>query len=72
MTALSSDLLITLNKTDWKNVSLLVICEIIGNLVNTLTGDGSILFVIVRICSNQFKCNYLKIKKTFLNFLLSF
>ena len=30
---------------------------------------ASILFKVVRICNSQFKCNYLKNKKLFLNFL---
>ena len=30
---------------------------------------GSILFKVVRICKSQFKCNYLKNEKLFLNFL---
>ena len=32
----------------------------------------SIFFEVVRICHNQFKCNCLKTKKCFLNFLLHF
>ena len=32
----------------------------------------SIVFKIVRICNSQFKCNYLKNQKPFLNFLLYF
>ena len=33
---------------------------------------GSILFKVVRICKSQFKCNYLKNQKLFLNFLFYF
>ena len=33
---------------------------------------GSILFKAVRICNSQFKCNYLKNEKRFLNFLFHF
>ena len=33
---------------------------------------ASILFKVVRICNSQFKCNYLKNKKLFLNFLFDF
>ena len=33
---------------------------------------ASILFKVVRICNSQFKCNYLKNNKLFLNFLFNF
>ena len=55
-------------RLNWK-MSLLVICEILGLLVDTLI---SILFVIRRIYCNQFKCNYLRNKMFFLNFLQHF
>ena len=48
-----------------RKMSLLVICEILGLLVDTLM---SILFVIRRIYCNQFKRNYLRNKIFFLTF----
>ena len=46
--------------------------EIYGDFVNTLTADGKFLFNIVGICNSQFKCDYLKNEKFFLNFLSYF
>ena len=43
--------------------------EILEVFVNTLTADDKYPFGIVRIWSSLFKCNYLKNKKIFLNFL---
>ena len=50
-------------------MSSLVLAEILGVFVNTLTADATILFQIARISNSQFKCNYLKNDKLFLNFL---
>ena len=54
------------------NMSPVVLTEILGKFVNTLTATASILSKVVRICNSQFKCNYLKNKKLFLNFLFDF
>ena len=54
-------------KLSWK-MSLSVICEIFGRLVDTLTADDSTSFVIVRFCSNEFKYNYLKNGTVFFQF----
>ena len=51
---------------------LLVICEILWHLVNTLSTDDKFLFVIVKFYRKQFKCNYLRKKWPFLNFFLHF
>ena len=53
-------------------MSPLVLCKILGVLVNTLTTDGKYP---VQGCENlrlQFKCNYLKNEKLFLAFLFLF
>ena len=47
----------------------LVLSEILEVFLNTLTQMTSILFKVLRICNSQFKCNYLKNQKLFLNFL---
>ena len=59
----------------WKlsfKVSLLVICDSLGVLLKHWRSMTSIFFVIVTICCNQFKSNYLKNEKCFLNFLQYF
>ena len=53
-------------------MSPVVLTEILGKFVNTLTATASIMSKVVRICNSQFKCNYLKNKKVFLNFLFHF
>ena len=53
-------------------MSPVVLTEILGKFVNTLTATASIMSKVVRICNSQFKCNYLKNKKLFLNFLFDF
>ena len=53
-------------------ISPLVLGEILGVFVNALTADPSIPFKIVRICYSQFKFNYLKNEKRFLNLLFHF
>ena len=50
-------------KLSWK-ISLLVICEILGLFVNTLTADDNCFFRKGEICCNEFKRNYLKYKKS--------
>ena len=47
------------------NISPVVLTEILGKFVNTLTATASILSKVVRICNSQFKRNYLKNKKVF-------
>ena len=49
--------------------SLLVLFEILRLFVNTLTPDDKFFLRKVKICRNQFKCNYLK---TFSKFFASF
>ena len=49
--------------------SLLVVFEILRLFVNTLTPDDKFFLRKVKICRNQFKCNYLK---TFSKFFASF
>ena len=61
----------------WKEVrsinSVLVVSEILRVFVNILTPDEKYyISVKARVSHNQFKCNYLKTKKYFLNFLLHF
>ena len=55
-------------KLIWK-LCPLVLSEILEVFLNTLTQMTSILFKVLRICNSQFKCNYLKNQKLFLNFL---
>ena len=55
-------------KLIWKMCPL-VLSEILEVFLNTLTQMTSILFKVLRICNSQFKCNYLKNQKLFLNFL---
>ena len=55
----------------WK-ISPILILEILGVFVTILASMKSFLFQIVRICNSQFKCNYLKNKKYFRNFLFHF
>ena len=52
-------------------MSLLLIAELSGLFVNTLTADDKFFVVIATICQNQFNWNCLK-KKLFVNFLLHF
>ena len=52
-------------------MSLLMIFEILGLFVNTLTPDDKYCFVIWKINRNQFKSNYLRKEKSFPNFLLN-
>ena len=47
-------------------IALMEISELFGTLSLPM---ASILFSITRICNSQLKCNYLKNKKHFLNFL---
>ena len=49
-------------------MSVLEISEILGLFVNTSTTMTSIPIVIGNIYGNQFKCNYLRNNKCFLNF----
>ena len=49
-------------------MSLLVICEILGHFVNTLTADDYILFVIVKNCHNHIQMQLSKKQKTFSQF----
>ena len=58
-------------KLIWK-MSPLVSGEILAVLLTHWLPMASILFKVVRICNSQFKCNYLKNKKVFLNFLFHF
>ena len=51
---------------------LLVICEILWHLVNTLSTDDKFLFVIVKFYRKQFEWIYLLSKWFFLNFFLHF
>ena len=51
---------------------LSAICEILGRLVNTFTVDDKYVFIIVRICRDPFKCNYLKNKQKISKFLPPF
>ena len=55
-------------KLIWKMCPL-VLSEILEVFLNILTQMTSILFKVLRICNSQFKCNYLKNQKLFLNFL---
>ena len=52
--------------------SLLLECQILGLLLNTLAAGVSTLFLIETIQRYQFRCNYLRNKKLLLNFLLNF
>ena len=61
-----------LGKLIWK-MSPLVIGEILGVSVNTLTGDGKYpVQVSCSIYHSQFKCNYIKNENYVLNFLFHF
>ena len=51
---------------------LLVICEILGLFVNTLTVDDKYFLRKVGICRNHIKCNYLKNQKLFFEFFARF
>ena len=53
-------------------MSPLMLGEILGVFVNTLTADSKYPVQISRICHSQFKGNYLKKEKHFLNFLFRF
>ena len=54
-------------------MSPLVICEVLGVLVNTFNGhDKRSLFGNVIICWSEFKCNYLENEQLFLNFRFHF
>ena len=53
-------------------MSLLVISEILGLILNTVTADGKYCLVMVRIYRNKLKCNYLRNKTLFGNVLLHF
>ena len=50
--------------------SLLAMFQVVGLFVNTLTANGKYSFLNRGIYRNQFKCNYLRNKKLFLNFFL--
>ena len=52
----------------WK-MSLLVLGRILAVFVDTLPADAKYPFDITRIWDSQFKCNYLKREKLFLDFL---
>ena len=69
MRALLSDFWITLQKTDLDNVSQWYV-ESQGTLLIQWLPMTSIIFVIVRTCSNQFRWNYLKNKRNLPNFLV--
>ena len=61
----------------WNKISskilVLVVSEILRLLVDRLTPDDKYsLPVKANVYNNQFKCNYLRIRKYFLNFLLHF
>ena len=51
------------------NTSPLFKFEILGCLLTHWLQVASILFLVVRICSSLFKCNYLENKKLFLHFV---
>ena len=53
-------------------MSVPVTSEILGLFLNTLTAMKSILFIITRSFSNQFRCNYQRKKKCYIDFLLHF
>ena len=55
----------------WKK-SPLVLCEILGLSVHTLTSDGKYLVQACEILQLRFKCNFLKNEKNFLQFLFHF
>ena len=48
--------------------SLLAMFQVVGLFVNTLTANGKYSFLNRGIYRNQFKCNYLRNKKTFSEF----
>ena len=58
-------------KLIWK-MSPLVLVKILGSLLTHWQTMPSIPFKIMRICYAQFKCNYQKNQKLFLNFLFHF
>ena len=58
-------------KLNWK-MSPLVLGEIVEAVVKTWLLMASILYKIGEIFNSQFKCNYLKNEKHFLNFLFHF
>ena len=53
-------------------MSVPVTSEILGLFLNTLTAMKSILFIITRSFSNQFRCNYQRKKKCYIDVLLHF
>ena len=64
--------LITLGKIELQNVSVNNMWNLQTVFLTHWLQMTSHSFVIVRICHNQFKCNCLKNKKLFFNFLLHF
>ena len=58
-------------KLSWKK-SLLLTCQILGLLVNTLAADEKYLVLLGTIQRYQLRCNYLRNKKLFLSLLLPF
>ena len=71
MTELLSRFLSFSVKLIWK-MSPLVLDEMLGVFVNTLTADGMYPVQVCEICKFQFKCNYLKNEKRFLDFWFPF
>ena len=53
-------------------MSLLVIFEILRIIVNTFAADDKYYFLVRTVNCYQFKCNYLRNKNLFLNFLVQF
>ena len=73
MAVFFSHFLITLKENHTSKNSDLLVSEILRLFVNILTPDD--MYSLSRkptVSRNQFKCNYLQIKKYFLNFLLHF
>ena len=58
-------------KLIWK-ISPVLLGEILRTFLNRLIARASILLKIDRICDSQFKCNYLRSKKIFLDFFFHF
>ena len=72
MKAILSCFLIILRELDLEKISPSITWNLRRLLFTHSLAMSSIVFKIVRICNSQFKCNYLKNQKPFLNFLLYF